>query len=79
MMDETNKALQETDLGIEIPGTGTKIPCLLWMDDVLLLEEAEEKSQRELEITNHTSLKYHVEYGMPKTKYLKVGKKKQNQ
>ena len=75
MMDETNKALKQTNLGIEIPGSGTKIPCLLWMDDVVLLEETEKRIQRALEITNHTSLKYHIEYGMPKTKYLTVGRK----
>ena len=73
MMDETNKALKETDLGIEIPGTDTKIPCLLWMDDVVLIEIEEDRVQEELDITNHTSLKYHVEYGMPKTKYLRIG------
>ena len=76
MMDETNKALKETDLGIQIPGTSTKIPCLLWMDDVVLAETEPSRTQQELDITNHTSLKYHVEYGMPKTKYLRIGKKR---
>ena len=75
MMDETNKALKQTDLGIKIPGNDTKIPCLLWMDDVVLLEETQEKTQNALKITNHTSLKYHIEYGMPKTKYLTIGGK----
>ena len=75
MMDETNKALTETDLGVRIPGTDTKIPCLLWMDDVVLAETETARSQKQLDITNHTSLKYHIEYGMPKTKYLRVGKK----
>ena len=74
MMDETNKALMETDLGIEIPGSNTRIPCLLWMDDVVLAETNTNCAQQQLDITNHTSLKYHVEYGMAKTKYLRVGK-----
>ena len=74
MMDETNKALIETDLGVKIPTTDTLVPCLLWMDDVVLAETKPERAQKQLDITNHTSLKYHIEYGMPKTKYLRVGK-----
>ena len=72
MMDETNKALKETELGIKIPGTNTTIPCLLWMDDVVLAETEPKRTQEELDITNHISQKYHVEYGMPKTKYLRT-------
>ena len=44
------------------------------MDDVVLAETKVENVQKELDITNHTSLKYHVEYGMPKTKYLRISK-----
>ena len=76
MIDETNKALSETDLGIKIPDTEFKIPCLEWMDDVVLAETKPERAQKQLDITNHTSLKYHVEYGMNKTKYLRPGKNK---
>ena len=64
MMDETNKALSETDLGVKIPQTDCTIPCLLWMDDVVLAETKPENSQKQLDITNDTSLKFHVEYGM---------------
>ena len=76
MMDETNKALMETDLGVKIPNTDLKIPCLLWMDDVVLADTKPERSQKQLDITNDTSLKFHVEYGMPKTKHLRTGKEK---
>ena len=38
LMDEINKDMKLTDLGIQIPGSDTRIPCLLWMDDVLLVE-----------------------------------------
>ena len=48
MMDETNKALTETDLGVRIPLTETRIPCLLWMDDVVLAETKVEKAQEQL-------------------------------
>ena len=76
MMDETNKALEQTDLGIRIPHSNTIVPCLLWMDDVVLAETETKRSQEQLDITNDTSLKFHVEYGMAKTKYLRTGKLK---
>ena len=44
------------------------------MDDVVPAETKTENIQKELNITNHVSMKFHVEYGMPKTKYLRVGK-----
>ena len=46
------------------------------MDDVLLAETSEKNSQELLNSTNHTSKKYHVEFGMQKTKYLRTGKKR---
>ena len=47
------------------------------MYDVVLAETTPTKSQKQLDITNETSLKYHVEYGMAKTKHLRTGKKKE--
>ena len=38
LIGEINKEIIGTDLGIKIPNTETNIACLLWMDDVLLLE-----------------------------------------
>ena len=78
LMDEINKDLTTSDLGIKIPGSDTKIPCLLWMDDVLLAETEEKRKQELLDMTDNTSKKYHVEFGMPKTKYLRPGKSKQS-
>ena len=78
MMDEINKDLMEADKGIMIPNTDCKIPSLLWMDDVVLIENEGKKSQDLLNITDHTSKKYHVEFGMPKTKYIRTSKKKDN-
>ena len=76
LMDEISKEMIEADVGIAIPGTESKVPCLLWMDDVLLIEDGAKKSQGLLDITENTSKKYHVEFGMPKTKYLRTSKKK---
>ena len=74
MMDEINKELQKTNLGIQINGTQEKIPCLLWMDDVVLAETTQKNAQKLLNVTNDTSQRYHVEFGMPKTKYLRAVK-----
>ena len=58
MMDEINKdIIAETDLGIKIPESDIKIPCLLWMDDVVLAETTEKSSQLLLDSTDHTSKK----------------------
>ena len=46
MMDETSKALNETNLGVKIPNTNCRVPCLLWMDDVVLAETLPEKKPR---------------------------------
>ena len=77
LMDEINKDMKENNLGIKIPGSDTSIPCLLWMDDVLLADTNPQRKQELLNLTDHTSKKYHVEFGMPKTKYLRPGKTKQ--
>ena len=46
------------------------------MDDVVLAETDHKLSQRQLDITNDASLKFHIEYGKAKTIYLKTGKEK---
>ena len=76
MMDEINKELVECEKGLTIPNTETKIPSLLWMDDVVLIENEKEKVQEMLNITNDVSNRYHVEFGMQKTKFMRTSKKK---
>ena len=77
MMDEINKDIKlNTNLGMEIPGSDTRVPCLLWMDDVILAETSGQNSQELLDSTDHTSKKYHIEFGMQKTKFLITGKSK---
>ena len=41
-----SEEVQEKDMGIEIPDTTTKLACLLWMDDVLLLETRPKRKTR---------------------------------
>ena len=69
LMDEKNKSIQGTDLGIKIPKpTQTNLACLLWMDDVLLLETRPEEKQELLNITNKVAEKYHIKFGREKAK-----------
>ena len=51
-MDEISKEVQEKDPGIEIHDTTTKLACLLWMDDVLLLETRPKEKQELMDTTN---------------------------
>ena len=76
LMDEISKDIHAADIGINIPNTECKVPCLLWMDDVVLIEQTCNIMQNLLDITRDTSQKYHIEFGMPKTNYLRTSKKK---
>ena len=46
------------------------------MDDVALIATEPENLQKMLDITNETANIYHVEFGEPKSKILKIGKDK---
>ena len=77
MMDQISKAIQEKNLGIKIEGTNTKIPSLLWVDDVLIMAETKEELQQMLDIINDIAAKYHIEFGMPKSNVMKIGGRKE--
>ena len=77
LMDEINKEIQGTDLGIKIPNTETNIACLLWMDDVLLLETRPEEKQELLNITNKMVEKYHIKFGREKSQTMIIGNTKE--
>ena len=72
-MDEMNKEILEIDLGIEISDTPTKMACLLWMDDVLLLERKPKEKQKLLDITEKVAEKY-IKFGKEKSQSLTIGK-----
>ena len=73
LMDEINKEITKENLGIYMPSLDEKIGCLLWMDDVILATTEPKEMQRMLDITDHTSGKYHVEFGKPKSNAMKIG------
>jgi hypothetical protein len=72
LMDEINKKISKTNLGIAIPGTDTRLACLLWMDDVVLLSQTPEEMQELLNITDHVAKKYHIEFGKEKSLNLTI-------
>ena len=77
LIDEINKEIQKFGLGHEIEGLAEIIAfCLLWMDDVALIAFEPNNLQKMLDITNETANRYHVEFGEPKSKILKIGKDK---
>ena len=75
LIDEINKEITKHGLGDLSDGIGELIAyCLLWMDDVALISTEITKLQQMLDITDETANKYHIEFGEPKSKVLKIGK-----
>lgn len=78
LMDEINKEISKENIGIELPLTKTRIPALLWMDDVVLIADKENEMQRMLDITHHTASKYHIEFGQEKSQTMILQTKNNN-
>ena len=76
LVDEINKEVHEKDLVIEIPDITTKLACLLWMDDVLLLETRPKEKQELMDTTDKIPEKYHFKFGKEKSLSLTIGKTK---
>ena len=77
-MEEMNREIQGTDLGIKMPNTETNIACLLWMEDVLLLETRPEGKQELPDITNKVAEKYHIKFGREKSLTMIIGNTKKD-
>ena len=73
LMDEIAKEVKQRNLGVNM-GQGTKIGCLLWMDDVALISENKEEMQEMLNITEEIGNRYRIKFGEEKSKILKIGK-----
>ena len=76
-MDEINKEIIKKKVGPKLHNTEEYIGCLLWMDDVALITDNHKDLQEMLNITYHVANKYHIEFGMAKSKILKIGKTKE--
>ncbi len=73
LIDEIAKELESNNMGIMLDNN-VKLGCLLWMDDVVLIHEDREEIKKMMDCTNHVALKYHIEFGAPKCKIIKIGK-----
>ena len=77
LIDEINKEIEKCGLGDTSQGIAEIIAyCLLWMDDVALIATEPNNLQKMLDTTNEIANRYHVEFGEPKSKILKIGKDK---
>ena len=74
-MDEISKEIDKKGIGIEIDEDGTKIACLLWVDDVVLIATSRGELQEMLDTTNDTTKRYHIEFGKPKSNIMKRTRK----
>ena len=72
LMDETSKDIEEEKLGIKLTETSDPIGSLLWVDDLILAEEEDDNFQKELDVSNHVSNKYHSEYGLSKSNVMTI-------
>ena len=72
LMDETSKEITKKSLGITIEGMEKPIGSLLWVDDVILAEIESTNLQRMLDVADHTSNKYHTEYGASKSNVMTI-------
>ena len=52
--------------------------CLLWMDDVALMSTDPSNLQKMLDVTSDITNQFHIEFGEPKSKILKIGNGKDN-
>ena len=72
-MDEINKDIQKEPIGIEIEENNTRIACLLWVDHVVLISTSHAELNKILDITNHTTKKFHIEFGKAQSNIIKRG------
>ena len=72
LIDEIAKELKKNTIGLQTK-QGTQLNTLLWMDDVCLIHHDLTTLQEMMDITNHVSKKYHIEFGAAKCKVVKIG------
>ena len=76
-MDTVSEDLQsDPNLGIQI--SSSKIPALLFMDDVLSLAEGYDQQQKTLDAIAEFGIKHQVEWGKEKCKVLEYGTHREN-
>ena len=76
LMDEINKEIIKKGVGPKMKDIEEPVGCLLWMDDVALIADNPDTLQELLNITDEIANRYHIEFGMEKSKILKIGNNK---
>ena len=71
LIDEIGKELFEYNKGVILHIS--KVPCLLWVDDIMVGNTSYEEIQIMLNMINEISRKYKFKFGMDKCKHLVVG------
>ncbi len=66
-MDEKSKEITKETLVITVEGMDRPMESLLWVDDVILAAIESTNLHRKLNVPDHTSNKYHTEYGALKS------------
>jgi hypothetical protein len=74
IMDEIPKELSLRSIGSQKLGTESLNGCLLWMDDVALINEDAYVLQEMLDTTNEIAKRYHLKFGKEKSQTLTIGK-----
>jgi hypothetical protein len=74
MMDDIPKELSLRSIGSQKLGTESLNGCLLWMDDVALINEDAHVLQEMLDTTNEIAKRYHLKFGKEKSQTLTIGK-----
>ena len=77
MIDEVNKEMIKKKVGQKLQNTEEYIGCFLWMDDMALIAENHNDLETMLNVTYDVANRYHIEFGMAKSKILKIGKIKE--
>ena len=74
VMDEIAEEINKYELGVNTNNTShPKLGCLLYMDDVVLINNSAQEMQTMLDITNDISSRYRIVFGKEKSKVMKMG------
>ena len=74
LTDEIAKELINLEMGYQI-ADNNKIPCLLWVDDIVSMNNDITKLQETLNVTSEISKKYKIDFGFKKCNILSINDK----
>ena len=72
-MSDLIDLLQNENLGIEF--NSSRVPCLLYADDMCLLADSEDSLNKMLKVADHFTLKWGMTFNCEKSKVMVIGKR----